>query len=149
MTEQSPSSAPSGSQPWQNSSLAQPYGGQQAPATSEERTWAIMAHLAAPIAAVASAGWLSVVGPLIVWMIGKDKSAFIRRAAAGAFNFTITMWLFSVLGWILTATLVFAVLGIPMIIIGSLGSIVLGVLGAVRTANGGAFVYPWQVRILS
>ena len=59
------------------------------------------------------------------------------------------MWLVSLVGWILSITIVFAVIGIPMIIIGALGSIVLGIVGAVKTANGEAFTYPWQVSVLS
>ena len=45
---------------------------------------AILAHLAAVIAMVVSAGWLTFVGPLIVWFIYKDKSRFVRNAAAGS-----------------------------------------------------------------
>ena len=117
--------------------------------TSDERLWAILAHLSAPIASVISVGWLTIVGPLVVWVLYKDKSAFVRQAAAGAFNFTLTMWLISVIGWVLTFTVVFMVVGIPMIIIGALGSIVLGIVGAIKTSSGVAFTYPWQLAVLS
>ncbi len=126
-----------------------PYSSGTPQPTSDERLWGILAHLSAPIASVISVGWLTVVGPLVVWILYKDKSAFVRNAAAGAFNFTLTMWLVSLVGWILSITIVFAVIGIPMIIIGALGSIVLGIVGAVKTANGEAFTYPWQVSVLS
>lgn len=115
----------------------------------DERTWAMLAHLSAPIAAVVSAGWLTVAGPLVVWLLQKDRSPFVRNAAAGAFNFTLAMWLVSLLGWVFTFTIIGAVVGIPMIIIGSLGSIILGIVGAVSTWNGRSFTYPWQLRILS
>lgn len=129
--------------------LIPPYGRPQGVPTSDERLWAILAHLSAPIASVVSAGWLTIVGPLVVWMLYKDKSAFIRQASAGAFNFTLTMWLVSLVGWILTITIVGAVIGIPMIIIGALGSIVLGIVGAIKTSSGVAFAYPWQLVVLS
>ncbi|WP_432557634.1 DUF4870 domain-containing protein [Granulicoccus sp. GXG6511] len=115
----------------------------------DDRLWAMLAHLSAAIAAIVSVGWLTIVGPLLVWVFKKDSSRFVRTAAAGAFNFTITMWLITLIGWILTVTVIGAVVGIPMIIIGSIGSIVLGVWGAIKAWGGNAFTYPWQVRVLS
>lgn len=118
-------------------------------ASTDDRLWAMLAHLSAAIAAVVSAGWLTIVGPLVVWLFKKDSSRFVRNAAAGAFNFTLTMWLVSLIGWILIITVVGAVIGIPLVIIGSLGSIVLGIIGAIKAWGGQAFTYPWQVRVLS
>lgn len=117
--------------------------------TPDERVWAMLAHLAAPIAAVVSAGWLTIVGPLIVWLVQKDKSPFVRNAAAGAFNFTLTMWLISIVGWILNITVIGLIIGIPMVIIGAFGSIVLGIVGAIKSWGGEAYTYPWQVKVLS
>lgn len=121
---------------------------QQTYANSSDRVWAMLAHLSAAIAAVVSAGWLTILGPLIVWLAKKNSSPFVRNAAAGAFNFTLTMWLVSLIGWILTITLIGAVVGIPMIIIGSLGSIILGIVGAIKSWSGEPYTYPWQIRIL-
>lgn len=118
-------------------------------ASSEDRVWAMLAHLSAAIAAIVSVGWLTIVGPLVVWMLKKDSSPFVRNAAAGAVNFTLTMWLISLIGWILTVTVVLSVIGVPMVIIGSLGSIVLGVFGALKAWKGESYTYPWQVRVLS
>lgn len=126
-----------------------PYASYSArPANADDRLWAIVAHLSAPIAALVSAGWLTIVGPLIVWLAKKDSSPFVRNAAAGAFNFTISMWLTSLIGWILTITVIGAVIGIPLIIIGSLGSIILGIVGAIKTSGGDSYTYPWQLRLL-
>lgn len=116
---------------------------------TDDRVWATLAHLSAVIAAVVSAGWLTIVGPLVVWLAKKDSSLFVRNAAAGAFNFTLTMWIVSLVGWILTVTLIGAPIGIPMIFIGGIGSIILGVVGAIKTWGGEAYTYPWQVRVLN
>lgn len=116
--------------------------------SSDDRLWAMVAHLSAVIAAVVSAGWLTIVGPLVVWLAKKDSSSYVRNAASGAFNFTLTMWLVSLIGWILTITVVGAVVGIPMIIIGSLGSIILGIVGAIKSWGGESYTYPWQLPVL-
>ncbi|MDO5499346.1 MAG: DUF4870 domain-containing protein [Propionibacteriaceae bacterium] len=124
------------------------YNAHSSSTTADDRVWATLAHLSAVIAAIVSVGWLTIVGPLIVYLAKKDSSPFVRSAAAGAFNFTITMWLVTLIGWILNITVVGAVIGIPMVIIGGLGSIVLGVVGAIKAWGGQSFNYPWQVRVL-
>ena len=161
-----PSSNPYASNPYSapyssNSSGGNPYG--QLPPTysqipsrqygghvdGDDRMWAMLAHLSAPIAAIVSAGWLTFLGPLIVWLVKKDSSPFVRNAAAGAFNFSITMALISILGWILNFTVILSVIGIPLVLLGGLGAIVLGVVGAIKSWNGVAFTYPFQFKILS
>ena len=51
--------------------------------TSQTRTASVLAHLSGPISAVLSVGWLSIVGPLIVWLLYRDRSSFVRTQAAG------------------------------------------------------------------
>lgn len=132
--------------------MTNPYSPNQVPnaaPSSDERLWAMLAHLSAPIASVVSVGWLNFVGPLIVWILFKDKTPFVRNAAAGAFNFQLTTTIMTVLGWIMIFTIVLLPVGIILLIIGALGSIVLGVIGALKTWNGVAYHYPWQLRVLS
>ena len=117
--------------------------------SSDDRLWAIIAHLSAAIAWAVSAGWLNIVGPLVVYVLQKDKSPFVRNAAAGAFNFSLTMWITGIVGWILTITIVGAIVGIPLIIVSGLGSIILGIVGAVKSANDESYTYPLQLKVLS
>lgn len=121
----------------------------QAPGTSgDERTMAVLAHLSAPIAAVVSVGWLSVVGPLIVWAIYKDRDPVVRQAAAGAFNFNVSFWLLYLVSWILIITVVGAVIGLPLLVIGFVVAAVCHVLGAVRASRGEPYTYPFQIPVL-
>ena len=69
--------------------------------------------------------------------------AVTQAQSAGA------MALFSIVGWILNFTVVLSIIGIPMVIIGALGAIILGVYGALKAWNGVPYTYPWQLRILS
>ncbi|WP_342372806.1 DUF4870 domain-containing protein [Propioniciclava soli] len=125
-----------------------PLAGRQ-PIDAQERTWAVVAHLSSVIAWAVSAGWLSFVGPLVIYLLQKDRSRFVRNASSGAFNFAVSMAIVSILGWILTFTFVGAVIGIPMIVVGGLGSLVLGIIGALRAAKDEPYTYPLQIRILS
>ncbi len=112
------------------------------------RTGAILAHLSAPIAALLSAGSLSLLGPLIVWLAMKNDP-FARRAAAGAFNFNLSFWLLYVISWLLILTFVGAIIGIPLIIVLFVVSAWCHIKGAVRAADNRSYDYPFQIRVLS
>ncbi|UQN13950.1 DUF4870 domain-containing protein [Gulosibacter sp. ACHW.36C] len=116
--------------------------------STQARGAAVLAHLSAPIAAIVSAGWLAIVGPLVVWLFSRNNSQFVRIAAAGAFNFQISAWVMSVLGWILCFTVILLPIGILLIVLGNLLTFILGIWGAVRTSGGYQYKYPWQIPIL-
>jgi uncharacterized Tic20 family protein len=116
--------------------------------TAGSRLAAILAHLSAPIAALLSAGALSLVGPLLVWLVRKDDP-LARRAAAGAFNFNLAFWLLYLVSWLLIFTVIGAVVGIPLIVVLFVVSAWCHVKGAVRAANDRSYDYPFQIRVLS
>jgi len=118
------------------------------PPTAGSRLAAIIAHLSAPIAALLSAGSLSLLGPLLVWLVKKDDP-YARRAAAGAFNFNLSFWLLYLISWLLIFTVIGAVVGIPLIIVLFLVSAWCHIKGAIRAANDEPYDYPFQIRVLS
>jgi len=114
----------------------------------DERVLAILAHLSPIIAAILTAGWLSIVGPLIVWLIWKNHSPLVRTASATSFNFNITIWIATVIGWICVITIVLFPLGLVLILLPGLLQIIFSIVGAVKAAGGQQFRYPFQVPIL-
>ena len=112
------------------------------------RVAAILAHLSAPIAALLSAGSLSLLGPLVVWLVMKNDP-YARRAAAGAFNFNLAFWLLYLVSWLLIFTVIGAVIGIPLIIVLFVVSAWCHIKGAIRAANDRPYEYPFQIRVLS
>lgn len=126
----------------------QPY--QQQGITSGDRSWMILAHLSAPIAFIVSAGSLSFLGPLLIWIFRKDDSPAVRQAAAGAFNFNLSFWILYLLGWmvgILTLTLGFLVV-IPFWIVIFVVAVFVHIKGALRAARGETYDYPFQLPVL-
>lgn len=117
--------------------------------TSDERSMALIAHLSTLVAMVVSAGWLSFVGPLVVWLLYKDKSVFVRESAAGAFNFNVGMWVMSIVGWIFILTLIGIPIGLLLLAISAVAQLVCHIIGAMRASKGELFRYPFQLRILS
>ena len=138
----------------------QSYGGQPPAAygsssarplsSSEERTWAIFAHLSAPIAFLLSAGSLNFLGPLIIWAIFKDRSALVRSASAGSFNFNVSIWIINaVAGLLAVLTLGFGLLlAIPVWITTFVVAAIMHIMAAVKASNGEAYTYPLQIPIL-
>jgi uncharacterized protein len=95
-----------------------------------------------------SAGSLSLLGPLLVWLVKKhDPTA--RRAAAGAFNFNLSFWVLYLVSWLLIFTVIGAVIGIPLIIALFVVSAWCHIKGAIRAADDRPYDYPFQIRVLS
>ena len=132
------------------SSAYQPYPDASQPGapSSSSRVAAVLAHLSAPIAALLSAGSLSLLGPLLVWLIKKDDP-YARKAAAGAFNFNLTFWLLYLISWVLIFTVIGAVIGIPLLIVLFVVSLWCHIKGAIRAADDRPYDYPFQIRVLS
>ncbi|WP_228255145.1 DUF4870 domain-containing protein [Ornithinimicrobium avium] len=119
--------------------------------SSEERSMMMIAHLSAPAAMLLSAGWLPFLGPLLVWLFYKDRSPAVRTAAAGAFNFNISLTIVSVLTWISVFLTLFIGLiwAIPIWIVLFVVQLWVHIKGAVKASHGEVYDYPFQIRILS
>ncbi len=119
------------------------------PPGGDDRSIAVLAHLSPLIAMVLSAGWLSFIGPLIMWFVWRERSPLVRNAAATAFNFNITVWLAVVAGWILFITLIGIPLAILLWIAAGVLQVVFSIIGAMRAHRGERYTYPFQVPILN
>ena len=118
------------------------------PVAAEDRTPAALAHASSLIAMVISAGWLSFVGPLVMWLLYKDRSPFVRQAAAGSFNFNLGLWVMSIVGWILIITVIGIPLGILLLAVSFLGQFIGHLIGTIRATKGRSINYPFQIKIL-
>ena len=119
-----------------------------APVTDSDRTAAALAHAASLIAMVISAGWLSFVGPLVMWLIYKDRSPFVRQAAAGSFNFNLGLWIMSIVGWIFIITVIGIPIGLVLLAVSFLGQIIGHIVGILRATKGRTMDYPFQLKVL-
>lgn len=119
-----------------------------APVTGDEKTLAVLAHLSPIIALVLTAGWLSWIGPLIVWFVFRERGQLVRTAAATSFNFNVTIWVANVIGWICIFTIILLPLGLLLIFIPGILQLIFSILGALRASKGEPYKYPFQVPIL-
>jgi len=121
---------------------------QPTPASADDRTIAVLAHLSPIIALVLSAGWLSFLGPLIAWLIWRDRGGLVRTAAATSFNFNVTIWLAMVIGWICVFTIILIPVALILFFVPGILQVIFSILGAMKASRGEAFRYPFQVPIL-
>jgi uncharacterized Tic20 family protein len=79
------------------------------------------------------------IGPLIVWMVKKDQSAFIAHHGRESLNFQITVMLIMFCLTSATFILMFVVVGIAL---------VAEIMAAVAAQNGECYRYPWCIRMV-
>jgi uncharacterized protein len=110
--------------------------------TSEERTWALMAHIGTLVAAWFAMGFLA---PLLVLLIKGKESAFVRRHAVESLNFQISLLIYLVASGIL----VLVVIGIFMLIALGIFALVVIILATLAASNGQDYRYPLTIRLVS
>lgn len=118
------------------------------PATAgDERTWAIIAHLAGFVSVV---GIPSPLGPLVVWLIRRDRRGADLPHAVEALNFHISLLIYGLAAAVLA--LVTFGLGLlvilPVAIAVVIAAVVFMIIGAVKASNGEPFRYPLTIRMV-
>jgi len=102
----------------------------------------LIAHLCALVGFIVPFG--HIIGPLVVWLIKKDESAFVDDQGKEAINFQISMTLYAVVA----AILILVVIGIFLLIGIGILDIVLVIIAAVKANAGEKFRYPLTIRFI-
>lgn len=116
----------------------------------DERTWGMLAHLSSIAAGFVALPFL---GPLIVFLVLKDRSRFVRGHAAEALNMTLSYVIYSI-----ALSIVFSVLGVVTLGLGFalfyllpllyVPALVFAILGAVAAYGGRVYRYPLIFRFV-
>lgn len=119
---------------------------------SDERTWAMLAHLSILLNLVS--GFLGLIAALIIYLVYKDRSRYVAYHSLQSLFFQLVFWggggLLAGAVWAFTGVLSFILVGllcIPLACLISLipvAAMVYGVVGAVRCSQGQDFRY-WLV----
>jgi hypothetical protein len=112
----------------------EPVPGPLGAASDDDKLWALLAHLSFLVGA-------AVLAPLVIWLVKKDKSAFVDDQAKEALNFQLT---------VLIACLITGVSCIlsPLIVVVLIGQIVYGILAAMEAYRGNRYRYPYTFRLI-
>ncbi len=100
---------------------------------ADEKTWSVLSHVGGII--------LNWVGPLIVFLIYKDRSAVIRAHSVAALNFQLTILIAYIVGSI-TAVLI---IGVFILLAASAVSIIFGIIAALAANEGRPYKYPFAI----
>ena len=133
-----PFAAPPGGFPPPPNPAPSYYGGVEPPLSpADERMWALLAHLTIFV--------LSIIGPILILVIFGKRSSFVADQSKEALNFHITVLIAGFVSFLLCFVIVGFVL-LPVVVIGSM---VLGVLAALKANQGVPYRYPMTLRLVS
>ncbi|MHB0940046.1 MAG: DUF4870 domain-containing protein [Armatimonadota bacterium] len=119
--------------------------------SQDERTWGMLCHLAA-FAEFLGIPFGNIVGPLIVWMIYKDRYPFVDDQGRESLNFQISITIYFFALSVFTAISALLTIGlslivfIPVLLVVGLGQLILTIMAAVSANNGTPYRYPLTIR---
>lgn len=129
-------------QPYPQSYPQQPYPPQQAYpqqgplSSSDERMWATLTNISIP--------FFGFIGPLITYLLFRDRDPWLREATAEALNFSILYGIAQLISSILIAVTIGGIL----LSLFWIAALVLCILAAVATNKGEQYKYPVNWRLI-
>ena len=103
----------------------------------DQRLWATLAHLSGLV--------LSIIGPLVIYLLMKDRGRFVRSQALEALNFQITV----LIAVIVSSALIFVLIGLVLLPIVGVAAFVLMILAGIAANRGEEYRYPLTLRLVS
>lgn len=104
---------------------------------SDSRGWAAAAHLIPLVG-------LSVLAPLIIWLIKRDEDAYVEEHSREALNFQISVIIYGVV----SAILIIILIGILLLIVVVLFAFIFAIVAGVKAASGQRYRYPLIIRLV-
>ncbi|MCB1626024.1 MAG: DUF4870 domain-containing protein [Pseudomonadales bacterium] len=115
--------------------------------SKDDRNMGLFAHLAALAGfVIPMAG--NIIGPLVIWLTQKDKSAFVADQGAEAINFNITVSIVAVVLWAISMTIIGLIVTIPAFAVLGIAWLVLTIIAGVKASNGERYRYPFTWRLV-
>ena len=114
--------------------------------SADEKQWALLAHLSGIV--------VTFLGPLIIWLVQKDKMKFVEDQAKEALNFQLNLAVLAAALGPVAAILAFLTFGFGALLVIPIGfglavlAIVFPVLAAIKANAGEAYRYPYIIRII-
>jgi len=106
--------------------------------SSDDRVLAILSHILAIVPGI------GILGPLVIYLVKKDESSFVRENAKESLNFQLTI----IILYIISGILVLIFIGIFLIwIIGILNTILV-IVATIRAAEDQVYRYPISFRLI-
>ncbi len=101
--------------------------------TPDERTMAILCHILCLVV------WLF--GPLVIYLIKKDESAYIAEHARESINFQLTVA-------IITIVLIVSIIGLFFVWLVGIAAAILIIIATIKASDNRIYRYPFTIRFL-
>ncbi|QJY50445.1 DUF4870 domain-containing protein [Pseudonocardia broussonetiae] len=108
---------------------------------SEDRNWAVGAHIGSFVAAYVALG---LIAPLIVLLARGGQSPFVRRQAIESLNFQINALVIIAIGWLLAIVLI----GFAILAVYGVFYVIVVVMATIKASQGEDFRYPLTIRLI-
>lgn len=109
---------------------------------AQERNWGMACHLAALSGFIIPFG--HIIGPLVIWLMKKDESAFVDDQGKESLNFQISVTIYLVIA----AILILIVIGIFLMAAIGLFVLAMIIVATVKVSSGEKFRYPLTLRLI-
>lgn len=106
--------------------------------TSDERTLAVLSHILAIVPGI------GIFGPLVIYLVKKGESDFVRENAKESLNFQITV----IVGYIIGFILFLVIIGIFLVWILGILNLVLVIIATIRASENKIYRYPFNLRLI-
>jgi uncharacterized Tic20 family protein len=103
---------------------------------SDEKTWGIISHISIP--------FFGFIGPLIAYLIYKDRSEWLKQTTTEALNFSI-LYSIAYLISVITISVVIGLILWPLVFIVAL---IFCILGTIAASKHEFYKYPVNVRFI-
>ena len=117
-------------------------------ADTQARNWAMAAHLSSLVMLVGVPFFL---GPLVAYLLGRDRDVFVAYHAKEALNFSISLVVYAVVAMAVTiATLgIGLIVVVPALLVAAPAWLILTIIAAMKAADGQWYRYPLTMRFVS
>lgn len=104
--------------------------------TSDEKTMAVLSHILTLVAGF--------IAPLVIYLVKKDESPYVREHAKESLNFQITMIILSIISGILVIVLV----GLLLLWLIWLADLILVIVATIKASENKMYRYPFNIRLV-
>ncbi len=118
---------------------------------ADEITWSTLGHLSWIAGSFVG---LPLLGPLVTYLVLRDRGPFVRHHNAEALNFQLSLALYALVGGVAGGVLTLVTLGLTAPLLGlgllavAVAGIVFSVLAAIAASRGEWYRYPLTIRFV-
>lgn len=110
--------------------------------TKDEMTMGMLCHVLALAGYIIPLG--NVIGPLVIWLVKKDQSAFVDDQGKESLNFQITV----LIATVISIALLCVGIGVILLPVVGIVALVFIIIAAVQASKGERYRYPMTIRFI-